>query len=811
MASTAAFAPSLDETFRDAVVHGSFVGPLPACPSQSWTLDYAQWRMLKLLLERPEITLDHGVLLRQVARWAEGRQFVGSLAPGLAHAAGTCGVSVTPSGVLVAQAYTPSWLEGELWKPATSLDQVPEPALPDERLPGEPWLHTIGGIQTWHSAAQKEACWQALIAPPGGTTLLGLPTGAGKSLAAQLLARFSAGVTIVVVPTTALAIDQCLAAQTLLAEFPSLGPRAYAAAGAGSDPTAVRAALRDGSCRLLFTSPEACVSGSLRQLLDELARAGRLDNLVVDEAHIIDSWGGHFRVDFQFLALRRRQWLEMSGGSLRTLLLSATFTPKCIALLKDMFGGQGWREFACQRLRPEIVYWRQFFPRGAARDAALLEALHFLPRPVIVYTTEVEEAKRLHGLVGDAGFTAARCFHGDTSATERRAILTAWRRNQIEIIVATSAFGMGVDKADVRAVVHACFPETVHRYYQEVGRGGRDGARSIALLLPTRRDEEVAEGLLPRMLGAKLTLDRWAAMLAAGTETTDGLLKLPMNAKHQDMLGARTYGENIRWNKRLILMMARAGLVDLEEMEFEEDSESPDERVEQITLRPHFPPHDPMLAERLKPARDADIAENKRGITALRSYLTGEKKICRLLRHEYGDETIVACGGCPACRDNPIDRHAVPHLDFDVPAAGKPLIELVLSEERFGNAMGFRRVSRALAELITRHRIRHLVVAEALAPSLREQLATLIPATSPAWYRLDVSSAAHTLIAAQDEHLLCLHGATPNRDLLRLRTGHRMTHLFPVDATVTDANGRVLLSHEGAVFYPTLKQWVASV
>lgn len=811
MASVMQFQPSLDDLFRDAVTQGRVTDPLPVRPRESWTPAYAQWRFLKLLNDRPAISLDHAVLLRQVARWSKGRQFVGTIAPSLAHVARASGVGVTPAGNLVAVDYTPDWLEGETWADGDSLDRVPQIALPDEHLPGEPWLRALPGISNWHSVAQKEACWQALTAPDGGTTLLGLPTGAGKSMAGQLLARFSAGVTVVVVPTTALAIDQCLSAQGLLADYPSLGPRAYASAGGDSDPTAVRAAIRDGSCRLLFTSPEACVSGSLRYLLDDLAKAGRFDNLVVDEAHIIDSWGGHFRVDFQFLALRRRQWLTLSDGRLRTLLLSATFTPKCIKLLKDMFGGDGWREFACQRLRPEIVYWRQQFSSESPRDVALLEALHFLPRPLIVYTTEVEEAKRLHAMINTCGFTASCCFHGETPAAERRNILTAWRKNEIEVIVATSAFGMGVDKGDVRAVVHACFPETAHRYYQEVGRGGRDRANSIALLMPTKADEKVAEGLLPKMLGAQLTLERWGAILAAATQSDDGLLDLPMNAKRQDFIGARTYGENIRWNKRLILMLDRSGLVDLVDFKLEEDPLSPDAQIERILLKAKFPVHDPDLPERLKPARDADIAENKRGITALRSYLAGDKKICRLLRHEYGDETIVACGGCPACRDNPIDLHAVPPLDFDRPPASTPELAVVLSDERLNSAIALRRFARQLAELVARNRIRHVILDDDLALQIRAQLDELIASTGSVWYRLDQASNARKVIAAADEHILCIHCAKPNRELLRLRIGARMTHIFPSDASVTDANGRVLLSHEGAPYYPSFKQWIASL
>src|SRR5262249_36525879 len=159
---------------------------------------------------------------------------------------------------------------------------------------------------------------------------------------------------------------------------------------------------------------------------------------------------------------------EKSGGSLRTLLLSATFTPHCLDLFRTMFGDDEWRRFACQRLRPEISYYRAGFTMPEEREAALLEAIQHLPRPLILYVTEPGEAEHLTKMLVKADFIESRCFHGDTSGADRRRLLLEWRDNKIEVMVATSAFGMGVDKSDVRAVVHACYPENVHRYYQEV-------------------------------------------------------------------------------------------------------------------------------------------------------------------------------------------------------------------------------------------------------------------------------------------------------------------------------------------------------
>jgi ATP-dependent DNA helicase RecQ len=278
--TTATAEPTLAQQFRAALATGMAPATILS-PRSTWHADYPQWRFLSLLQRRPTPTLDHGALLRQAVRWSGGELFVGNWTPALAAVGQACGVTLSAAGDLIVAPYRPAWLADEVWLDGQGLDQPPVLAIPDETLPSEPWLWSLakGRMRHWHSSAQKEACWQALTAPPGSSTLLGLPTGAGKSLSFQLAARFSAGVTIVVVPTTALAIDQYLAAKDILADFPHLGPRYYSADDPASSPAAVRDALRDGSCRLLFASPESCVSGSLRAVIDDLAATGRLHTL----------------------------------------------------------------------------------------------------------------------------------------------------------------------------------------------------------------------------------------------------------------------------------------------------------------------------------------------------------------------------------------------------------------------------------------------------------------------------------------------------------------------------------------------------
>jgi ATP-dependent DNA helicase RecQ len=804
------------ETFQEAVRSGTASSTLPKCPQQTWTPSYAYWRFLKRLQMAPHPTLDHGVLLRQAVRWSGNRVFTGGLSSSLNNVAQLCGIALASTGELVATSYRPSWLESGSWPADRSIDEPPVVCIPDEGLPSEPWLWAEGsgqGIRHWHSLAQKEACWQALTSKPGSTTLIGLPTGAGKSLIFQNLVRFGTGLTGVVVPTVALALDQWIAATDVLAKFPEIGVRYYAANDPNCDPASTREALRSGACRLLFTSPEACVSGNLRAVLDELAKVGRFENLVVDEAHIIDSWGGHFRVEFQFLSVRQQQWRQFSGTRLRTFLLSATFTPGCRSMLQRLFDGSPWQAFASQRLRPEMKYSREQFESEGERNEKLLEALHRLPRPLILYVTEVKEADEWGRLLKEAGFRSFGIFTGETRSGERRDLLANWRRNELDIMIATSAFGMGVDKQDVRAVVHACFPENLHRYYQEVGRGGRDGASSICLWLPTKTDREIAAGLLPRLLGEELINLRWSSLLETDRPAgSNGALSLPMNAKHQKLIGTRSFGENVKWNKRLLLMMARAELVDLNDLVFEQDPDSPEEWVERVSIIPRFPPRDGDLADRLETPRKQEKSEHVAGLAALDEYLSGNRPICRLLRREYGEETQVVCGGCSFCRDEGLDPFSVPRLEFDgdpvEDAPTDPLIDVVATALRYNSAVGVRGLAERARDIVVDRNVRRFILAPVLSDSFRIAVSEVLLPERRILYRLDQSSDVDSILIDRNEHVVCIHGREPDRQLLKIRFGTRVSHLFPSEARLTDANGRVLLMDAGMKYFTSIESWM---
>jgi ATP-dependent DNA helicase RecQ len=787
---------------REAIRSGAPT-EVPPKPKGLPSAEYAAWRILHAWAQDGEWGPDHAVLLRQLARWQEG--FLGHVPEAWKADLERAGVEISPTGEVRARPFAPAWLEGE------TIDTAPTERRPDEQSHAEPYLASAG-YTSWNSPAQKEAAWTALTAPPGSTTLIALPTGSGKSLCFQILSRFGAGLTVVVVPTIALAIDQWRSATELLGQIPDLNPRYFAADDPTADAGQVVEDVRAGRTRLVFTSPEACVSGRLRFALDDAAQQGRLENLVVDEAHIIETWGIYFRVDFQILSLRQKQWLDLSGGRLRTYLLSATFTGGCRTVLQDLFQTeQPWREFISQRLRPELVYYQHHFTGAkpkTARQEAVLESLWALPRPLILYTTEVEDAEHLYARALEQGFRRVERFTGETRASRRRELLEAWRADRLDVMVATSAFGLGVDKGDVRAVVHACLPENLHRYYQEVGRGGRDGASSLSILLSSASDEHTARHLAPKLLGEDLIQKRWDALwgTAEMVDADQHIWRLSTNAKRTELLGTRTWSENVLWNKRLILQLRRAGMLDLVDLEYVR-KEGDEDLSEWVTVRLHFPPTSRRLGKDLQPERDAEKEAMREGLNQMLAYATGEKPICRLLSRLYGPETERVCGGCPRCRQGGREPGYSPPLL--VPEGEKTCPTRYIVTGAPHPEKTARAFDRLIRTILDQHRARRFLVDEAHYPLVLARMERALGASASTLYRVDpVPLASSGIRLAPEENAVVFHINSLSPRALRVRQGHEIAHVLTAGTEYLDVNGRYPLESEGARLLTHPDEWL---
>lgn len=347
---------------------------------------------------------------------------------------------------------------------------------PSLSVPIDPCVKDATDFDSYSSAGQREAVRGAFFAPTGSTLVVNLPTGSGKSLVGylpSLLGGTQGNFTLFVVPTVALAIDQ---AQKLRDIYQRTGsshastPLAWHSGVPEVEKTLIKNNIKNGVQPILFTSPEA-VCGALRWALYESARRRFLKYFVVDEAHLVSQWGIEFRPDFQALSGIWRGLLKESGNNLKTLLMTATLTQETLETLEVLFSPAEapFQVISAVYLRPEPRYWHYKAHGFTEKKKYVLEAVRKGPRPLILYVTEPKEADEWCGFLRREGFSRLASFHGETRNDRRMQIIDKWNGNQLDIIVATSAFGVGMDKGDVRMILHATVPENLDRYYQEVG------------------------------------------------------------------------------------------------------------------------------------------------------------------------------------------------------------------------------------------------------------------------------------------------------------------------------------------------------
>jgi len=676
-------------TVQDAVLKvGDILGSPEAQSSSPQFNESVRWRLkgiqrcLRGILDDASLA-DRGALIRELTRLADGQILLPIDGTGLR---GNDLAQLRRFGVSAEGAAS-----GYVKLLLTEVDGIPEEVKsvlrldPHLRRYYEPDIADAALLRhapyhQYQSPTQKAAARALMTMPPASTLCVTMPTGSGKSLLFQLGTLwwrsqfYPFACSVVIVPTVALALDH---ERTLRGISGLENCRALTGEQGTSERIDILGGFNRGEIPILLLSPEMALGFARGELvtaakstdLKPSAARGRLTALYVDEAHIVESWGRSFRPDFQRLPALVRA-LRDYNRELRVILLSATLGDQATLELQRAYASGG-RSLSvdAQVPRYEFDLLACSSLTEEERDENVLRLIDVVPRPCLLYTTKVQHARSLYQrLKQGKGYKRIALFTGEVSDnTERRDIVNAWSKDRLDLVVATSAFGLGVDKGDVRAVVHACVPESTARYYQEIGRASRDGHQGLALCLWHRADRQgkdddlsVAYGQATRQwLKVETSIARWRAIVAevsrsGGMRIANGIMRMavPLDSKHEGLDGESS-DYNRLWNMTLLNLLQRAKALEILTTDETAGSDCWDvELHEPLLLQDDYVGR--RYLEEVFALREVEQSHARADVNTLSDVLTGRNNYCMIASVfeavETGHPSVDVCGRCNWCR-----------------------------------------------------------------------------------------------------------------------------------------------------------------
>ena len=379
----------------------------------------------------------------------------------------------------------------------------------------------------------------------GKDTLGLMPTGGGKSLTFQVPALVQEGVCIVITPLIALMKDQ----------VEHLRHKGIAAAAiySGMSRDAIVTTLENcifGGVKLLYISPERISSDLFQIKLKHM----KVSFITVDEAHCISQWGYDFRPSYLQIAVIRKL-----VPNVPILALTATATPDVIDDIQERLGFTEKNVFRMSFERKNLVY---VVRQAEDKEAEMVHILQSIPKTAIVYCRSRKRTKEVAQLLMQYGISAT-WYHAGLEPAVKDQRQSEWQHDKMRVMVATNAFGMGIDKADVRVVVHMDCPSSLEAYFQEAGRAGRDGQKAYAVLLYNGHDNRTlqkrVEDTFPPKEYVQQVYEHLAYFYQIGVNSGEGCtFEFPI-----DKFCATFKHFPIRANAALILLQ-RAGYIDYE-------------------------------------------------------------------------------------------------------------------------------------------------------------------------------------------------------------------------------------------------------
>lgn len=311
----------------------------------------------------------------------------------------------------------------------------------------------------------------------GQDCILIMPTGGGKSLCFQLPALLSSGITLVISPLVSLMEDQLMALKNLEVDAAVLN-----SSSSREEVNTVHKAMTDktSTLKLLYVTPEKLAkSKRFMAKLEKMYELERFSRIAIDEVHCCSQWGNDFRPDYKFLGIMKRQFPNVP-----ILGLTATATSRVTVDIQKILNIEGCLVLKASFNRPNLNYevkYKSSVSKDVFDDMEVIIKKQFYKLSGIVYCFSVKDSEEVASQLNKRGIKA-QAYHAQLDAKTRSKVHLKWTMNEIQVVIATVAFGMGIDKPDVRFVIHHSIPKSMENYYQESGRAGRDDAPADCIL-----------------------------------------------------------------------------------------------------------------------------------------------------------------------------------------------------------------------------------------------------------------------------------------------------------------------------------------